>query len=646
MRIIQRKFQARTAMMLSTSLLALAPLTAIAGPRPPAEAFAALPTFNQVALSADGKKIAFGAPRADGNLDVRIYDFATRATQTIDMTTNKLRGLAFEDGGKLFIYPSYTENKDSRFRTESGGLTIFDPVKRTTRLVTGGVLNRLSSQPNQVMLYDWDRENENSQIWSQNLYQYNLDTTRAVLIERGNQYTYDWLVNGEGKALARLDINLVGKFTTMYFKNPQGQWVEAVRMNDTPTAGMSFVGVSTTGRILFSRDDKDEFGKIESLNPTTGIVSTMIRAEETQLESGIADHWSGQLTGISLAGLTPLTQWLAPELQEAQALIEAQNPGKTVSLLDHTPDRKVFLASVSGPSQPPRNFVLDFASSRITSIGSSMPSLDNVALGQMRSTTFKSRDGVDIPVYITMPPGHTDAKNAPTVVFPHGGPAARDFPDFDWWTQFMATRGYVVIQPQFRGSTGFGHSFEEAGKRQWGKRMQDDVSDALAWAVKEGISDPRRACIVGASYGGYAALAGATLTPDLYKCAISVAGVSDLPQKMRREGMGDFGLRSTSLNYWQDHIGSDDRAAMEAASPSRQVANVRAPILLIHGKDDSVVEFEQSTIMASALRAANKRYKLVELPGEDHWLSRSSTRLQMLREIDAFLAENLGPGLE
>jgi dipeptidyl aminopeptidase/acylaminoacyl peptidase len=643
---IERAFGARMTSALATGLCLLAPIPAQAGPRPPAEAFAALPTFNQASLSVDGKKIAFGAPRADGNLDVRIYDFETRATQSIDMTTNKLRALSFEDGGKLLIIGSYTENKDSRYRAERGGVTVFDPVTRTPRLITGGFQSVLSDQPNKIIMYDWEKRSETSEEWTQNLYNYDLDSTRYVLLERGTQYTYDWLVDRQGKALARVDLNLVGKFTTLHMKNAAGEWVEALRMNDTPTAGISFVGVSAAGRILFMRDDKDEFGKIESLNPATGAISTLVKSEDTPISNGITDGWTGQLMGVRLAGLEPITQWIAPEFGEAQAMIETQMLGKKVTLLDNTPDKKVFLASVEAPSAPPRYYVLDLAASRLTAIGSSMPSLDSVALGQTRSTTFKSRDGVDIPVYITMPPGHIDAKNAPTIVFPHGGPAGRDSPDFNWWTQFMATRGYVVIQPQFRGSTGFGHSFEEAGKRQWGKRMQDDVSDALAWAVKEGISDPRRACIVGASYGGYAALAGATMTPDLYKCAVSVAGVSDLPQIMRREGAGDFGLRSTSLNYWVEHIGADSRAGMEAASPNRLAANVRAPILLIHGKDDSVVDFEQSTIMATALRAANKPYKLVELAGEDHWLSRSATRLQMLREIDAFLAENLGPGLE
>jgi acetyl esterase/lipase len=504
----------------------------------------------------------------------------------------------------------------------------------------------LNDQPNKVIMYTWEKKSETSEEWTNNLFQYDLDTTRSFLTERGTQYTYDWLVDRQGKALARLDLNLVGNFTTLHVKNAAGQWTEALKINDTPTAGIAFAGVSASGRVLFKRDDKEEFGKIESLNPATGAISTLVRSEDTPVDYGITDNWSGQMTGIQLGGIEPLTQWISPEFQEAQAIIELKMPDKKVIILDNTPDKKIFLASVAGPSEPPRYFMLDVANTRLTAIGSSMPSLDNVALGQTRATTFKSRDGVDIPVYVTTPPSHADAKNAPTVVFPHGGPAARDMPGFDWWAQFMATRGYVVIQPQFRGSDGFGYSFREAGKRQWGKRMQDDVSDALGWAVKEGISDPRRACIVGASYGGYAALAGATMTPDLYKCAVSVAGVADLTQMMRRQGSGDFGQRSSSLNYWREHIGSDDRPAMEAASPARLAANVRAPILLIHGKDDSIVDFEQSTIMATALRRANKPVKLVELAGEDHWLSRAATRLQMLREIEAFLTENLGPGLE
>jgi dipeptidyl aminopeptidase/acylaminoacyl peptidase len=175
--------------------------------------------------------------------------------------------------------------------------------------------------------------------------------------------------------------------------------------------------------------------------------------------------------------------------------------------------------------------------------------------------------------------------------------------------------------------------------------MQDDVSDSVAWAVKQGLSDPKRVCIVGASYGGYAALAGATMTPDLYRCVVAVAGVSDLPRMISQEKDDAGASKSNAVNYWVEHMGADDRAAIEAASPRRLVNRVKAPILLMHGRDDTVVRFEQSAGMTSALKSAGKNVKLVELRGEDHWLSKTATRQQMLTELEAFLQEHLGPGV-
>jgi acetyl esterase/lipase len=637
---------ARAASRLALSSIAFAvPFGVSAGPRPAAEAFAAMPTFADITLSADGSKIAFSAPRADGNLNVGIFDFTTKATEVIDLTSNKVRSLTFEDGGKLFINASYANVNDNRNKYEGGAWNVYDPAKKSLRAIEGGLVQMQAARPNEVIMATYEGGGDN-QIWSLNLFQYNLETTRYVQTERGTQYTYSWLTDPTGNAIARADLNLVGKFTTLHYKNAAGQWVEGLRMTNTAIAGINFIGTSPTGRILFKRDDDNEFGRIESLSPATGAISDMVRSEDTQVDWGQTDNWSGKMVGVRIAGLEPRMQWTAPDFQEAVALVEGQMPGSKVSIIDNTPDRKIFLMSVEAPARPAKLYLLDVPNTKLTAIGSTMPSLEGVALGEQRATTFKSRDGVDIPVYITTPPGHSTTKKAPTIIFPHGGPAARDEPGFDWWAQFMASRGYVVIQPQFRGSTGFGHRHEEAGKRQWGKKMQDDVSDALAWAIKEDITDPRRACIVGASYGGYAALAGVTLTPDLYKCAVSVAGVADLPHMMAREGAGDFGLRSSSLNYWREHIGADDPTAMAAVSPARLAARVKAPILLLHGTDDTVVDIDQSRLMNTALRSTGKSVKYVELRGEDHWLSRASTRLQMLREIDTFLAEHLGPGLE
>jgi acetyl esterase/lipase len=634
----------------------LVPTPSNAELRTPAEAFAVLPIFSNVAISADGKKLAYSAPREDGNLDVVVYTLATKTVLKIGVATKKLRQIQFEDGGKILVTTSVTSNEfDEKveftrifsINLADGKIqTLFTTSSHTRSLNSSITLSGLlPNAPDTVMISAYDTREAGFDP-TYNLYRVPLDSNIIELTSLGTLNTYQWQADQMGHPVARAELNLVAKTSSLWLKGEGAEWRKVVQVENSSTEAIILLGVSEGGKILFQRRSESEFGEIEAVDPKTDQISVVLKADGIDLQSVITDIFSQKMLGVRVGGLNPDIRWTNLNFTAAQALLEGQFPGKIISIVDYTPDFKQFIASVETSSEPKKFYLLDTTKPSLSLMGPSMPSLSNVAMGNVKATTFKSRDGVDIPVYVTTPPGHTDAKNAPTIIFPHGGPASRDEPRFDWWAQFMASRGYVVIQPQFRGSTGFGAEFEEAGERQWGKRMQDDVSDAVAWAVKEGMTDARRTCIVGASYGGYAALAGATMTPDLYICAVSVAGVSDLPQMMREERADAGGRRSSTVNYWANHIGSDDRAAMEAASPRRLAGDVRAPILLIHGKDDTVVKFNQSRTMANALRAANKPFKLVELAGEDHWLSRGSTRLQMLREIDAFLAENLGPGLE
>jgi dipeptidyl aminopeptidase/acylaminoacyl peptidase len=260
-------------------------------------------------------------------------------------------------------------------------------------------------------------------------------------------------------------------------------------------------------------------------------------------------------------------------------------------------------------------------------------SVKGVDVGPMRMVHYKAADGLDIHGVLTLPPGRP-AKNLPVIVFPHGGPGARDYPGFDWWAQAFASRGYAVLQPNFRGSTGYGAPFQRAGDGEWGRKMQTDISDGLAYLVREGIVDSKRACIMGASYGGYAALAGVTLQKGLYRCAVAVAGVSDI-LKMTRTDVRESGGSQLLLRAFRATLGKEsDRRAV---SPVNFVRRADAPILLIHGKDDTVVPYDQSVDMASELRNAGKPVELVTLPGEDHWLSRSETRLAMLAAAMRFV---------
>ena len=227
---------------------------------------------------------------------------------------------------------------------------------------------------------------------------------------------------------------------------------------------------------------------------------------------------------------------------------------------------------------------------------------------------------------------------------PHGGPEAHDSVRFDWMAQYFASRGYVVLQPNFRGSDGFGAKYKLAGRGEWGRRiMQHDVTDAINSMIKTGWADKDRVCIVGASYGGYAALAGGAFTPDLYRCVAAIAPVADLPTMIydeRRESGSD----SWVVTYWKRLIGDprSERDKLKSISPSEHAAEFTAPVLLIHGNDDIVVPMHQSVIMERALKKAGKPVEFVRLKGGDHWLSTSETRLETLERLATFVDRHIG----
>jgi dipeptidyl aminopeptidase/acylaminoacyl peptidase len=259
----------------------------------------------------------------------------------------------------------------------------------------------------------------------------------------------------------------------------------------------------------------------------------------------------------------------------------------------------------------------------------------------VRAIAFKARDGLDLTGYLTIPRGRA-AKALPLVVLPHGGPAERDTPGFDWWAQGLASRGYAVLQVNYRGSEGLGWGLLSAGFGQWGRKMQTDLSDGVRYLVGQGYVDPARVCIVGGSYGGYAALAGASLDTGVYRCAASVAGVAD-PAKMVSWDLSkeSHSGAAATRRYWTRYMGAAD--TLDQISPVKHIDKITIPILLVHGKDDTVVSYDQSVMMADALRRAGKPVEFVTLPGEDHWLSRGATRLEMLKAVTAFLEKNNPP---
>ena len=336
-------------------------------------------------------------------------------------------------------------------------------------------------------------------------------------------------------------------------------------------------------------------------------------------------------------------KFLDDELNQKFKEIVAQFSGQSVHLVDWTYDWKHFVVRVEG-SQYVGDYLLFSEGKNPVKIASSRSDISQQQINPIIIEGYKSRDGLTIPTLLTFPRERiSNPENLPTVIMPHGGPASQDRLGFDYNAQALASRGFLVIQPQFRGSQGFGLELYEAGWGEWGKGMQNDLTDAITAFTKKGFVDPDRVCIVGGSYGGYAALAGAAFTPDLYKCAVSINGVSHLP-KMLSADKKRYGKKSWVLDYWNRSIlnGEFDRDALKEVSPYFSADKIKAPVLLVHGEDDKIVEMNQSKLMQKAIKKNKGQVKFVKLKDDDHYLQDGKTRAQALTEMVKFVEKHIG----
>jgi dipeptidyl aminopeptidase/acylaminoacyl peptidase len=298
---------------------------------------------------------------------------------------------------------------------------------------------------------------------------------------------------------------------------------------------------------------------------------------------------------------------------------------------------------VTNATSPGGYYIYDAEKKTANEIGQVRPSLARIRPGQVFAVGYSARDGRKISGYLTAPPGWTDkSPKPPLVVMPHGGPEVRDIYAYDPLVQFLASRGYAVFQPNYRGSAGYGREFQEAGLRHWADTVEDDITDGVKFLIDKGFADPARMCIYGASYGGYAALMGAVQHPELYKCAISASGPTDLTRMLKWE-RNEHGADSLNYKYWVSQIGDpgEDRALIEAASPALHADRVQHPVLLIHGKQDHTVPYEQSEFMLAALKKAGKEAQLASFETAAHGFAGRDQK-RFFAELEAFLGANLG----
>lgn len=628
----------------------------------PPEAFGALPVQSGVQLCPDGHYLAW-ADQSQPKARVVMFDLVEHKTRRILAVPEdtKIRGLLWQDNETLLILLSETKRSeidtalsaeytrviahdvsggDGRMLPMSVGKLQNEHSARTTdhskaHPPLARLLLSRTSKPHTVIMatYGWCND-----VYAGCLLEVDTRTGAGTVIKVGNNHTVMWVVDRQGEPVARADWDFSKHAYRVY--RLQGDSIrEIMRMDDSEPPNLTGLSPDGSALVLLAANGRPH--QAAWAIPLDGSPPHVIAEDDTEDISGTyTDPYTGSIVGVYMGGIHSQLRWLDPDAQHRYDVLHRAFPDKQVGIFSWTTDGSKTIARVETRSLPPTFYLVDFSAHRADIAAEEYPALAGVRLGEVKEITYKARDGTDIPAYLTLPPEKPKGP-APLIVLPHGGPHSRDFPQFDWLAQFIASRGYTVLQPQFRGSTGFGRQFLEAGYRQWGGLMQNDVSDGVRSMIEQGVADPHRVCIVGESYGGYVALAGAAFTPDLYQCAVSINGIADLPALMREVTPIYESVSSTSLSYWKSHIGGPFDRELQTRSPINSIQAIKIPVLIVYGTGDGVVPTEQSKRMARLMSGAGKTVELVALDAEDHWLSHSESRVVVLKSIERFLKQSL-----
>jgi dipeptidyl aminopeptidase/acylaminoacyl peptidase len=635
-------------------LLSAAPAPA---PAAPLEAYGKLPSIEQAALSPSGKRLAVITTNGEQRAIV-VKDLATDSVvMRADTGAAKVRAIRWAAEDDLIIVSSQTTSLRESASTRAEWLKAFVldlPSRKLTQLSYEGpnrgvraggtyILDTVSGIPTVRVVGGKPTIFFLGRLWQDGQFRLTLfkapaDGRTPGVVEVGQFDTIDFTIGLDGQVAAQESYDdRTGRWS---LKIRQGGGWRTVREVVAPTNPPSLLGLGRDGRsVIFEEYDAD---KARNVWREVSLADGAIRDGGDARDGLLRDPQDGRLVGTyELVGDDGRYLFLDEGDARTWRSVAAAFPDSIVNLESWTGDRRKILVSADSPTEGPGYALVDLDAKSADWIGQSYLDLQADDVHPRKPVRFKAADGLQLSGYLTLPKGR-EPKGLPLIVFPHGGPASRDTPGFDWWAQAMAARGYAVLQVNFRGSDGFGPAHLAAGYGQWGRKMQTDLSDGVRWLAGQGTIDAKRVCIVGASYGGYAALAGPTLDPGVYRCAVSVAGVADLRRMVNWSGDN---RGQAAYRYWTRFMGADNAGDPRLAeiSPAAQAARADAPILLVHGRDDTVVPLEQSQVMADALKRAGKPHELLVMRGEDHWLSRGATRQEMLQATMAFVEKHNPP---
>jgi pimeloyl-ACP methyl ester carboxylesterase len=482
---------------------------------------------------------------------------------------------------------------------------------RISQINLGRVVDTLPDDPDHILMAVRDLG------YALNLHRVNVYTGQSEEIERGQMVTLDWMTLN-GQAVVRQDQNMAGSLIRTFVRSgPRGRWQRAWQHRVRQAHDFIWTGVMVrpgVALVLARRENEDFMSARELDLETIQFGPPIMSREDMEAQHYLLDERK-RLMGVAYFNPRLEYDFVSPAIAPHHRAMNAFFGNEcNVYMRQANPEQTRFIVSVEGPREPGSWYIYDAEQRHFEYIGS-RTLLEGNRLAPQESIRAPTRDGASIEAFLTRP---ASGAPGPIIALVHGGPDARDYFGWNTQAQVLAAQGWWVIQPNFRGSSGYGRAFNEAGWRRWGTRMQEDVEDTLAHAIETYGLDRERVGIMGASYGGYAALMGAVRRPDLYKAAISICGDSDLIDLLASERRDDDTTDQLIYRFWVERIGDPrtDRAMIEQASPRRRVREIQCPVLLVHGVEDKVVPVDQSRRMERAMRDAGKRVELVEI--EDH----------------------------
>lgn len=624
----------------------------------PAENYARLPAIADAALSPDGNSLATISEQ-DGRYIIATFSVSPKGLSNVrafDAGKNaRYNWVKWANNNRLLISVTRTEKiegkvYDSRWLYSGDkNLTKTEPLIDVKTLGSsvfldyGDVVSFLDDDPNHILMMFGEDQYE-----IQNVYKVNVSTGAYEQVVRGSSKYDHWETDRQGnlRLAYGYDWNTKNPEKTKLFANIKdaqtGKWAKQDAYPGL-NGNLSIFGFAADPNILYvgRYAGRDTFGlytynlKAKSMGPVVH------HNDEYDIGGIMVSVDRKRVTGYYYTD--SITHFVTFDAEEKRrnALLDKKFPDYDVVTYDETPDGVWAVLKVSAADYAPEMILYNYATNKSWMLSKLYPELADTDIGPVKFVKYAARDGVKIPAYVTLPPAFFDGaklENLPFVIMPHGGPESRNYDSFNYRTQFLASRGYGVLQMDFRGSSGYGKAFTDAGRKNW-QVMQQDVEDGAHWLIKKGYADPKRICIVGSSYGGYAALMGAINTPDLYTCAVSFAGVTNLP-RLVDDAIASGGRKGAKYSITS---GFSDRGEMKEQSPSLRALEIRIPILLAHGDRDTVVDFaHQYKIMKTALKKTKASVTYLPLKMGDHYLSNGDNRLKYYKALDKFLLENLG----